>query len=165
MFSDGEYVMYGGSGVCRIDGKEKRSFDGIHETEYCKLIPYSSEHSVYYIPADTIEQKVRRLISKEDIYSLIDRLPEIEEMWDSDSNKRKEIFGSLLKSGNYDKIFCLVKSVYNQRRKITAAGRKLASADEKAMKAAENIINQEFSVVLGIKPEEVIAFISERLEA
>lgn len=163
-FENGEYVMYGSTGICRIDGTEKRSFDGIHTAEYVRLIPYNSDNSTYYIPAETIGEKVRKLISKEDIHAIIQRIPSIEITWDNDNGKRREIFTDLLKSDNYDRLFCLIKSVYDQRQKRMASGKRLAAADEKALKAAENLMCQEFSVVLGIKPEEVTDFITAEIE-
>ena len=48
--------------------------------------------------------------------------------------------------------------------KISPDGKKLAAADEKAMKAAESMVCQEFSAVLGISPESVTEFIGERIE-
>ena len=164
-FSNGEYVMYGTSGICRIDGSEKKCFDGVHTAEYIRLIPYSSESSTYYIPADTIDAKVRRLITEDEIYNIIKRIPTIEITWDNDNLKRREMFTELLKSDNYDQLFCLIKSVYDQRQKRQASGKKLASADEKALKTAEHLMCQEFSVVLGIKPEEVTDFITNKINA
>lgn len=162
-FLNGEYVMYGTSGICRIDGCEKKCFDGVHTAEYVRLIPYSSDSSTYYIPSDTISSKVRHLITKADIDDIIKRIPSIEVTWDSDNAKRRELFAELLKSDNYDRLFCLIKSVYDQRCKRQASGKKLPSADEKALKLAEKLMCQEFAVVLGIKPEEVTDFITEKI--
>lgn len=162
-FSIGEYVMYGTSGICRIDGSEEKCFDGVHTSEYIRLIPYTSESSTYYIPAETIDSKVRRLITEDEIYDIIKRIPAIEITWDNDNFRRRELFTGLLKSDNYDQLFCLIKSVYEQRRKRQANGKKLAAADEKALKTAEQLMCQEFALVLGIKPEEVTNFITEKI--
>ena len=162
-FSIGEYVMYGTSGICRIDGSEEKCFDGVHTSEYIRLIPYTSESSTYYIPAETIDSKVRRLITEDEIYEIIKRIPDIEITWDNDNLKRREFFTGILKSDNYDQLFCLIKSVYDQRQKRQANGKKLTAADEKALKTAEQLMCQEFAVVLGIKPEEVTDFITGKI--
>ncbi|MCD7731433.1 MAG: hypothetical protein LUI05_08065 [Oscillospiraceae bacterium] len=163
MFSNGEYVMYGTSGLCRIAGTERRSFDGIHENEYFRLIPYGSENSSYYIPAETIGNKVRKLLTADEIYAVIDRIPSIKPIWDDDNTRRHETFNGMYKSGDYDKIICLIKSVYNQQQIRSAAGKKLPLAEEHMLKAAEKILDSEFAVVLGINPEDVADFISQRL--
>lgn len=165
MFSTGEYVVYGASGICRIDGVEKRSFDGIHENEYFKLTPCSSESSKYYIPADTINGKVRRLLTAKEVCAAIDRIPCIETVWDPDNTRRREAFSEMFKSGDCDRMLCLIKSVYEQRQKRIAAGKKLPSAEERILRSAENILNHEFAAALGIKPEEVADFISDRLDS
>ena len=165
MFSPGEYVVYGASGICRIDGVEKRSFDGIHENEYFKLTPCGSVSSACYIPADTIDRKVSRLLTAEEVCAVIDRIPCIETVWDPDNTRRRELFGEMYKSGDCGKILCLIKSVYEQQQKRSAAGKKLPSAEEHILRSAENILNSEFAAALGIKPEEVAGFISDRLNS
>lgn len=161
-YNNGEYVMYGTAGICRIDGKERRSFDGVHEVEYCRLIPCGADKSVYFIPSETLESKVRRLLTREEIFSLIDSIPDIEPQWIANVGERRETFGQMLKSDDYSKIFCLLKSLYGQKQKRSREGKKLSAADERVMKTAESLVNQEFSIVLGIKPEEVENFIEAR---
>lgn len=164
-FISGEYVMYGTAGICRIEGKENKCFDGIHEKEYFRLIPYRSENSVYYIPSDTIEQKVRHLLTGEEIMSVIGSIPKIKPVWSNDSAERKNLFGDLLKSDDYSKIFCLIKTLYEQKEKNLQSGKRLSSADEKTMKAAENLVSQEFALVLGINPEDVAGYIAEHIHS
>lgn len=160
-YRSGEYVMYGTAGICRIDGRERRSFDGVHEVEYCRLIPYGEGSSVYFVPWDTLESKVRRLHSREEVFALIDSIPRIEPQWTANAAERRELFGRMLKSDDYSKIFCLLKSLYSHKH---SAGKKLASADERLMKAAEGLVSQEFSLVLGIRPDEVEGFIAARVD-
>lgn len=161
-YNNGEYVMYGTAGICRIDGRERRSFDGVHEVEYCRLIPCGAEGSVYFIPSDTLESKVRRLLSREKVLSLIDSIPHIEPQWTANAAERRELFGQMLKSDDYSKILCLLKSLYSHKH---GAGKKLASADERLMKTAEGLVDQEFSIVLGIRPDELESFIAARTDS
>jgi len=77
-FNIGDYVVYGGYEICRIEEKVKRCFDGTTPREYYKLIPVYSKGSTYYIPSDDYEEKIRRLLSKEEIYALIEEMPNAE---------------------------------------------------------------------------------------
>lgn len=160
-YRSGEYVMYGAAGICRIDGREMRSFDGVHEVEYCRLIPYGEGSSVYFVPLDTLESKVRRLHSREEVLAFIDSIHDIEPLWTENAAERRRLFGSMLKSDDYSKIFCLLKLLYSHKH---SAGKKLASADEWLMKAAEGLVSQEFSLVLGIRPDEVESFITAKVD-
>ena len=87
-FNIGDYVVYGGYEICRIEEKVKRCFDGTTPREYYKLIPVYSKGSTYYIPSDDYEEKIRRLLSKEEIYALIEEMPNAEAQWCEDRNQR-----------------------------------------------------------------------------
>lgn len=163
-FSVGEYAMYGISGVCRISGIEKRNFDGKNELEYLTLIPLNSETSKYYIPVDKAESKIRKLLDKDEINGLIDDMPDAEAIWYTDNNERKAAFNSIIRSDDYKKIICMVKSLHAQKVKRISGGKKLNSSDENFMKRAEALMYQEFAVVLNIKQEDVEQYIVDRIE-
>ncbi len=165
MFSIGEYVVYGSGEICRIAEKIERCFDGKNGKEYCKLIPVDSVNSTYYVPADSMESNVRKLLTKEEIYNIIDSMPNAKGIWFNDKNIRKEQFGAMLRNDDFYGIIGMMKSIYEERRRRSEDGKQLIASDEKAFNAAENLINREFSIVLGIKVDDVENFIHERLTA
>ncbi len=165
MFSIGDYVVYGSGEICRIAEKTEKCFDGKTEKEYCKLIPLDTVNSTYYIPSDSMDDNVRRLLTREEIYSIIDSMPNAENVWSNDRNERKVRFSELLKSSDFSGIIGMMRSLYEERQKRSANGKQLISSDEKAFTAAENMIHREFAFVLGIKANDVDSFISERLSA
>ncbi len=165
MFSIGEYVVYGSGEICRIAEKTEKCFDGKNDKEYCKLIPLDSVNSTYYVPAESMDRNVRKLLTKEEIYNIIDSMPNAEGIWFNDKNIRREQFGAMLKSDDFSGIIGMMKSIYEERRKRSENGKQLIASDEKAFIAAENLINREFSIVLGINADEVENFIHERLSA
>ena len=69
-----EYVSYGTSGVCKIESLEQRSFDGEHEESYYKLRPLDNSNSTFYVPIDRAAERLRPLLTKEQIYQLIDEM-------------------------------------------------------------------------------------------
>ena len=93
-YNIGNYVVYCSKEICRIESKVKKCFNGVDEIEYFKLIPIRTKNSSYYIPCNNCESKVRNLLTKEEIYSLIDEMPEAETQWYEDKNTRKNIFNS-----------------------------------------------------------------------
>ncbi len=165
MFSIGEYVVYGSGEICRIAEKTEKCFDGKNGKEYCKLIPVDSVNSTYYVPADSMENNVRKLLTKEEIYNIIDSMPNAKGIWFNDKNIRKEQFGAMLRNDDFYGIIGMMKSIYEERRRRSEDGKQLIASDEKAFNAAENLINREFSIVLGISADDVEKFIHERLTA
>ncbi len=162
-FNIGEHVVYCSKEICLIESIVKRSFDGINEIDYFRLIPINTNKSAYYIPCENCDAKIRPVLSKEEIYSLIDDMPTTESEWCDDRNTRKNIFHSVLKSDDYHKLISMVRSLYLHRESQKEKGKKLLAADAKAMNEAEHLIFQEIAFVFGIKEDEVSAFIDKRL--
>lgn len=164
-FNIGEYVVYCSGEICRIDERSERCFDGISKKEYCKLTPVNTVNSVYYIPSEYLESKARRLLTKEEIYKMIDGMPNASGTWYSDKNERKDYFDAVLKSDNIPVMIGMMKTIYDERSKLTAKGKRLVAADERAFSAAEHMINREFAFVLSINENDVSDFIQRRLAA
>lgn len=162
-FALNQYIVYGTNGICCIAGQETHCFDGTDEKDYYKLIPINSENSVYYIPTDNMSKKVRALISKNEVYSLIDKIPEIESLWPQNTNERKNLFKSMLKSGDYEKIICVIKSYKEQQKKRKVNNKRLSALDEQTMKNAEGKMYQEFAMVLNVNEDDMPSIIHKRL--
>ncbi len=163
MITVGEYVVYGAAGVCKVAAFEEKSFDGVHKTEYCTLKPVFSGNSVYYVPTAALEQKVRTLISRDDVNGIIRRIPQIDRLRIDNFRQKREVFCSILKSGDYDKLVSMIKLLHFEKQERSASGKKINLADEKAMHDAEELMNQEFSIVLDIDKSEVPKYIESTI--
>ena len=159
----GKYVVYRSSEICRVEGFEKKSFDGVTEKEYCVLVPTTSDRSKYYVPMELAESKMRALQTKDEIYALIDGMKQTQPEWDASDERRRDRFNEVLSGGDYRLIISMMHSLYLERQERLANGKKLLAAEEKALKAAESLIYNEFGFVLGIKENEVGDVIEKRL--
>lgn len=164
LFNTGDYVVYCSGEICLVAERSERSFGGAEKTEYCKLIPIDAVNSAYYVPAENMAVKSRRIMTKEEILTVIDGIPQIRNVWYSDKKERKSCFDAILKSDDISGIIGMMKSIYEERKKRTENGKKLIASDEKALSAAEHMLHREFAFVLGIKESDVGGFISGRLE-
>lgn len=160
----GEHVVYCSKEICLINNIVKKCFDGINEEDYFQLIPINTRNSSYYIPCKNCELKIRPLLTKEEIYKLIDEMPEASTEWCDDRQARKNLFNSILKGDDYHEKINMMHALYVKREDQISIGKKLLASDERAMNEAEHIINQEFAFVLDINEDEVDDFIKERLE-
>ena len=163
-FLQNDYVVYKGVGVCRIECIETKSFDGVSSSEYLKLVPLSRNGSSYYVPMSFAGAKIRKPMTKEEIHSVIDSVPDTEIQLTRDFRQRKSIIEAILKSDDYSKIIALIKTVYLHTVQCRTSGKKVLVSDENTLRMAENIIYPEFSFVLGIAQEEVADYIGKRLE-
>ncbi len=167
-FETGQLVIYDGKELCRLDGICKRCFDGVNSEEYYRLIPENngvSGSSCYYVPIDRLEERVRKLLTREEICSAIDESNGEPILCSDDKNRRKAILNETVKSGDSGLLIRLIRELLNEKKQRSEIGKGLVSSDEKALNAACRVISSEFSVVLGIPCESIGDFIEERLAA
>ncbi len=164
MFSNGEFVVYGSGEICRIEEVVERCFDGVHRNNYYKIVPEEYRNSAYYVPVESAEKEIRRILTKEEVYEIIDSIPQAESVWYSDRNERKSYFESVLRSDDFTRLVGMIKAIYEERQKRSDDGRKLIAADERAFSAAEHIFHSEIAFVLGIPESEAGNYIRERIE-
>jgi len=169
----GDYVIYRSSELCRFDGIEKKCADGVHEREYYAFTPLNSVGVKYYVPAEAADKdlgaddkrqgcRFRALHSKSEIMEIIGEMGAADE-WCSDPIERKRRNAEVLAGGDYVKIAAMLRGIYLEKQRRETRGKSLNSADERVMHSAEHMINDEFSFVLGIKPEEVPKFINDHI--
>ncbi len=166
MLKVGERVLYGAAGACTITEICKRQFGDAGEREYYVLVPIHDGRSTLYVPVDNeaLRAKMKKLLSAEEIEALIDSMPQEEPAWIEDEKQRQEQFKATLKNGDRREIMGMTKALYNHRKYMMSMGRKLHSCDEKVFREAEKLLCDEFAVVLGMKPAEVMPFIVRRLD-
>ncbi len=159
----GKYVMYRMSELCRIEGFETKCPDGKTARDYCVLSPLNSRSTRYYIPAESAPDKLRELLTREEILGIIHGMGDAEE-WVSNPIERRQQQGEIMSGGDYLRIAAMLRGIYIEKQRREKQGKHLNATDERTMKAAEDMINGEFSFVLGIPLEEVPEFIRRELQ-
>ena len=95
MFQVNDAIIYGVHGVCKIRGTEDRTVGGTTRT-YLVLQPESDKGAAFFVPTDNphVLEKIRRLLTKDQIHRLIDAMPENDGVWVEDENARRELYGA-----------------------------------------------------------------------
>ncbi len=167
MYQVNDFVLYTLNTICRIAEITTRNFGG-KEIEYYILRPVYDEKATIYIPTNNLKlkSKMRSILSKEEIYQLISAMPQADYIWIEDDHKRKEVFQHIIDEGDRYQLISLIKTLYLQRQKRLQNKRssKMHVSDERFFKDAEKLLYDEFAFVLGISPQQVVDFISEKLE-
>lgn len=166
-FQPNDRVVYKSAGVCEVLSVETQSMDGETEVLYYKLKPVSDVNSTYYIPVASEKEKLRRLLTKEEVLKLIESMSEDPEkkVWSDNRRERREIYTQILRGDDQKALVQLISSLYLHKQSSEARGRRFSSMDEMAMKNAENLMIQEFAAVLEINPDEVRQLISQHFDA
>ena len=155
MFKIDDYIMYGRTGVCKVVDITNEKFINGEERKYYVLSPiHNNNNTIIKIPLDNTKVPMRKIISKEDVTSLINDMSNMEELWIEDEKKRSNEFKTMLKSGKCED---LIKLISNKRH-----SKKLNKADKEIIKEAERLVNEEFAIILNISPKEVNSYISSK---
>lgn len=160
-----EKVMYGTTGVCVVQSVEDKRI-GKEIKKYYVLKPVSQTSSTVYIPLDNekLLSKVRRVLSAEEIKSMLCSLSKEPDIWSDNDSERREKFSEIICSGDRKACLVLVRTLHNRQNLLSGTGKRLHIADERALKEAQRLIQDEFSVVLNIQPNEVGDYIKSETE-
>lgn len=161
MFLKNDYVMYGLTGVCRVDDIRKESAGGQRGEEYFILHPVKDEHSKIMIPVSRGLARMRPLVQKQELIGFLDGMKDSEEIWESDLKERNRIFQERLKSGDFYQWLLLSSVIWQEKKKKKDLGKKVSMADEQVFKNAWKLLCEELSVSLGMNEDEIIRMLSE----
>ena len=162
-YTKGDTVVYGGSGVCKVDDIKDISFYHERPQKYYILKPLFTKQQelVVYVPYDNekLVSRMQPVISKEEAIKLIDDISDVKLEWIEDRNQRKDTYGSIVTSGSRREIVDVISLIRNHRATLEAEGKRLNMQDEKALVDAETRMNAELALALDIRPDEVPAYI------
>lgn len=164
MYKINDVVLYGSNGVCTVVDIAEKNLMGTPKSYYF-LRPFVNPMSLIYVPVSNsaLVAKMHSIITKQEIYSLIDKAMQEEPQWIENESERKETFKNAISSGNSFEIFKMTRSLYMHEKQQKAKGKKLGIVDERFYKEGEKLISNEFAVALDIKPEEVHGFIAKQM--
>lgn len=165
MFQINDTVTYGTNGVCKIENITMKEFMGTIK-EYYVLKPVNDNTATLYVPVHNEKAvgKMRKILSEQDVYQLIETMPEQENIWFQKDNERKEQYKKIIAKGNHGELIGMIKAIYLHRKKREAEGKRLHLSDEHFFKEAERILYDEFQYVLNIRREELLPLIFSKIK-
>ena len=165
MYHVEDAVLYGSDGICRISEIVTRDFGGA-PVEYYVLKPIRQEASTIYVPVnnEALVHKMRHVLPEEEILALIEGMPDEQAHWIENDEERKTAYRETLSTGDRPGLIRMIKSLYLRQKEMKGNGKHLRAADERFFKEAERMLYDEFALVLGMEPEEVLPFILERIQ-
>ncbi|MBP3729369.1 MAG: hypothetical protein J6H18_03795 [Lachnospiraceae bacterium] len=157
-------VHYSLNGVCYVAGSVEKKIEGVTSTYY-ELRPYYRKSDTIYLPIqnEALMARVRPLISPEEIDRILKNCRKESCSWVDSEPQRRELFKSMLKSGDPKELVLLTRALYNRKQELSRFGKKLRTSDIAFLKDAERLLHEEFAYVLNLSPQEVPAYIDSYL--
>ena len=137
MYQAGDYIVYGTSGVCRVDEVKPSPFEDEADRQYYTLTPVTGTETIY-IPVDS-PVFMRPVISREQAETLVRDIPNIEVDHFTSHSMRlsSEHYQEVLQSHDCEDLVQLIKTVYAKSRR---SGRRLSQVDQRYRKRAEELL-------------------------
>ncbi len=155
MFNIGDIVVSSNNGICKITNIVK--LDMFQEmNKPCFLLePVTGENTKVYIPVETAEKRVRKVLNKEEAMDVIARASDIEEMVIDDEKDREHRYKEAIQSSDPEQLIRVIKNMYHRRKQRTIQGKKTTAVDERYFKIAVHNLHSELAFALGCKEDEI----------
>lgn len=166
MFSVGDHVVYGRSGVCEVKDIVKRENPATGAVcDYYTLSPLAKQGTIY-TPVNNPKVFIRPVISADEANQLIDMIPDMqpEAVRGSSTQQLIEHYRELMNTHDCADLIGLVVSAHAKQEYAEAHNRNFGHIDRRFMEEASDLITTEFSIALGIPKEDVNDYIAARVE-
>lgn len=165
MLQNGDWVVYGVHGVCRVVGTEKQLVNR-KRTEYLVLEPMNQNESRFYLPTanPTAMAKLKSVLPAQELKALLISDELQEDVWIKEENLRKQSYRELINSGDRTALLKMVSTLYRYRDAQAAAGKKFHQCDDNFLRDAEKLLSSEIALVLEMTQEDARNYLREQLK-
>lgn len=167
MHKIGDNILYGAYGVMTVVDIKEDDITGEVKTYYLLREYGKTNSSITFVPFDNekLILSMQPLLTHDEVISAFEAASTMADVdWIPDSRARGEKYKNILKNQNRTEILTLIRTIHNTGLRRESIGKKNFLADENIMHKAEGILAVEFSIALGISPEEVKALINEKIK-
>ncbi len=165
MFKKGEYVVNGNKGVCVVEDITTLDISGVDKKrEYYILKPLYMSGSTVYVPVDTADGSLRRVLSREEADRLIQGIPDIPLITIANDKLLEQEYRGCMRTNDCAEWIRIIKTIYLRKQKRQEAGRKVTAVDAKYYRLAEDNLYGELAVSLQIPRAEVEGYIAREME-
>ena len=82
MFEIGDFVVKANSGICKIEDIGHLDISSANKDRlYFYLNPIGEANSRLYVPVDKADAGLRKVVTEEEAWEIIEKIPEVEEAW------------------------------------------------------------------------------------
>ena len=158
MFQPGDLIIYGRTGVCRVEKIEERD----NRQYYCLQALYQT--CTIYAPVNG-KILMRPVLSREEAERLVDSIPTVI-VNPVECHVLRELCNHYLDAVNAcdaAELLAMTMSIYAKKQLAIKNKKKLGAIDERFLREGESLLFGELSVSLGIAPEEVPNYIQGRI--
>lgn len=164
MYEIGDYIVKPVNGVCRVEDILHLKMSGADKDKlYYLLIPIDDNKGKVYMPTDTSDSSIRRVMTEEEAWKLVNRIADIEELWVDNEKLREQRYKEAVRSCEPEALIGIIKMTYLRRKKRLETGKKSTVVDERYFRLAENNLYSEMGFALNKSKDEVRKLIADTM--
>ena len=160
-FAIGDLIIYGETGVCRVDAIEERPF--MDEIRQCYKLQPLYQSCTIITPADNNNVFMRPIVSRQEAEALVQSIRDVtpQELPSAAPRVVSGSYDKIIKSHDCNQLISLTVSIYHKRKGLIDQKKKLSAIDERYMKKAEDLLFGELAAALEIDKASVSGYIEE----
>ena len=166
MFQPGTLVVYGATGVCRVEAIQQPEPHGTAQGKTCYLLKPLYQDGVIYTPVENTKVPIRPVMTRKEADALISLIPTMraETCRAPTVQALTQHYQAVIHSGDRRDLIRLMMSIYAKQQQAEAQKRRLGMVDERYMKQAERLLYGELAAALEIPFDQVQPYIARRVE-
>ena len=164
MFKIGTYVVYGNTGVCRIEDITTLDMPGANsERQYYVMSPVRNQGRKDYLPVDNTKVVLREVITKDEALALIDMIPDIEALTVENDKLREERYKETSRKSDCKSWISIIKTICARKQERIAMGKKVTTTDERYYRMAAEQLYGELAFALEKDVDEVEQAVMDKI--
>ena len=165
MFGIGDCVIKPNNGVCRIVEITHPDFLGSDNDKlFYRLEPADGRAGNLFVSLAQADTSMRKIMSEEDAWKLIKRIPDIDAVWIENDKMREQIYKDALKSCDPEQLVGIIKNMFLRKKDRLEKGKKSTAVDDRYFKLAEDTLYAELAFAIGREREDMSDLIRETIE-
>lgn len=165
MFSIGDKIVYGGTGVCVVEKiTQVQVPDAEAPRSYYILRPLYQPGTIQ-TPVDNVKIPIRPVLTKAEAEELVDAMPGVRATMCMEKNLSalRNYYRDQMSSFECIDLVRMTKSIYAKKKDAESRQKKIGLTDEKFLHRAEDLLYGELAIALNIPKDSVSDYIADRL--
>ena len=167
MYSVGEKIVYGGTGVCVIEQIMSQKLSGMDQPRMYYVLRPLYQSGTIQTPVDNNKIPIRPVMTRTEAEELVDGIPDITATicYEKNLSALRNHYQQQLNTFNCRDLIRMTKSIYAKKKDAESRQKKIGMTDEKFLRRAEDLLFGELAVALDISRDAVREYIDNRLTA
>lgn len=163
MFAVGDLIIYGTTGVCRVQEIAQRDLTGKGEQKLFYILQPVYQSCTISTPVDSGKVFMRPVITAQEARDLIAQIPHVEALRLEGLSTREmtDLYEQVISTHDCSRLVALIRAIHEKREAVQMQKRKFGALDERFFRRAEDLLHGELAVALGMKKDEIPAYIAQ----